>query len=148
MPEPGEVGEVVVTLFAKEFPLIRYATGDLSAVMAGTSPCGRTNMRLKGWMGRADQSTKVKGMFVRPSQIAEIVKRHDTVVKARLVVGTEDGKDAMTLHCETMGADTGLADAVAETVQAVCKVKGTVHIVARGSLANDGIVIEDTRKYE
>lgn len=144
----GEVGEVVVTLFSKEFPLVRYATGDLSAVMEGTSPCGRTNMRLKGWMGRADQATKVKGMFVRPSQIADIVARHDQIAKARLVIGTEDGKDAMTLHCEVAGADVGLRDAVARSVQAVCKVRGAVAFVDPGSLANDGIVIEDTRTYE
>lgn len=144
----GEVGEVVVTLFAKEFPLVRYATGDLSAVLAGPSPCGRTNMRLKGWMGRADQSAKVKGMFVRPSQIAEIVKRHGEIAKARLVIETRDGRDAMTLRCETALTDTALADAVAATVQAVCKVKGAVALAAPGSLPNDGIVIEDCRKYE
>lgn len=147
VPE-GEVGEVIVTLFSKEFPLVRYATGDLSAVLAGESPCGRTNMRLKGWMGRADQATKVKGMFVRPSQIADIVKRHDAVAKARLVVQTLDGRDAMTLHCEVAGGDDALAAALADTVQAVCKVKGAISLTDPGSLPNDGIVIEDTRTYD
>jgi len=144
----GDVGEVVVTLFSKEYPLVRFATGDLSAVLVGPSPCGRTNMRLKGWMGRADQSTKVKGMFVRPEQIAEIQKRHSEIFRARLVVDTRDGRDAMTLHCETDQSGGGLVDSIRETLQAVCKMKGDVELVAPGSLANDGIVIEDKRSYD
>ncbi len=142
----GEVGEVVVTPFTQAYPLIRFATGDLSAVLAGPSPCGRTNMRLKGWMGRADQTTKVKGMFVHPAQVADVLKRHPSIAKARLVVETEDGHDAMTLLCEVAGdTDTG---AIAETLQAVCKVRGRVERVAPGSLPNDGKVIEDRRSYE
>jgi len=147
VPE-GDVGEVVVTLFSKEYPLIRFATGDLSAVLSGQSPCGRTNMRLKGWMGRADQSTKIKGMFVRPEQIAEIVKRHPEIGRARLVVDTIDGRDAMTLLCESDRTGDGFVDAVRETLQAVCKMKGNVGLTAPGSLANDGIVIEDKRSYD
>ena len=142
----GEVGEVVVTTFSKAYPLIRFATGDLSAVMAGPSPCGRTNMRLKGWMGRADQTTKVKGMFVHPAQVADVLKRHPAIGKARLVVETEDGRDAMTLLCEA--ADDTDADTIANTLQAVCKVRGRVERVAPGSLPNDGKVIEDRRSYE
>ena len=141
----GEVGEVVVTTFCREYPLIRFATGDLSAVLAGFSPCGRTNVRLKGWMGRADQATKVKGMFVHPSQVAEVLKRHPEIGKGRLVVDQEDGRDVMTLHCEVDGGDDALAAAIAATVQAVCKLKGRVTLAAPGSLANDGKVIEDAR---
>lgn len=147
LPE-GEVGEVIVTLFSKEYPLIRFATGDLSAVMAGTSPCGRTNMRLKGWMGRADQTTKIKGMFVHPEQVAEVAKRHPQIARARLVVETEDGKDAMTLNCEVDGQDDALKSAIAESLQKVCKLKGAVAFSDPGSLPNDGIVIEDKRSYD
>jgi phenylacetate-CoA ligase len=147
VPE-GEVGEVVATLFVPEYPLIRFATGDLSAVLAGPSPCGRTNMRLKGWMGRADQTTKVKGMFVHPAQVAEVVKRHGEIIKACLVVNQEDGVDVMTLTCETDGAGDGFADAVADSIQAVCKLKGRVALVEAGGLANDGKVIEDLRQYD
>ncbi|MCB2101493.1 MAG: AMP-binding protein [Rhodobacterales bacterium] len=146
----GEVGEVVVTtLTNREYPLIRFATGDLSAVLAGESPCGRTNMRIKGWMGRADQTTKVKGMFVHPGQVNQVVKRHDTVARGRLVVENPDNKDTMTLVCEVAGGGSdALAAAVAETVQAVCKVRGQVAFVEPGSLPNDGLVIEDKRVYE
>lgn len=140
--EDGEVGEVVVTTLTREYPLIRFATGDLSAVMPGQSSCGRTNVRLKGWMGRADQTTKVKGMFVHPSQIAEVVRRHPEILKARLVVSREDDRDAMTLHCESHGLN---ARAVEETVQALCKVKGQVQVTAPGTLPNDGRVIHDIR---
>ena len=141
----GEAGEVVVTTFCREYPLIRFATGDLSAVLAGFSPCGRTNVRLKGWLGRADQATKVKVMFVHPSQVAEVLKRHPEIGKGRLVVDQEDGRDVMTLHCEVDGGDDALAAAIAATVQAVCKLKGRVTLAAPGSLANDGKVIEDAR---
>ena len=147
VPE-GEVGEVVVTPFNPDYPLVRFATGDLSAVMPGMSPCGRTNTRIRGWMGRADQTTKVKGMFVHPSQIAEVVRRHGEIVRARLVVTSAGNQDVMTLRCESETDDPGLADAVAATVREVCKLRGEVEIVAPGSLANDGKVIEDARTYE
>ena len=142
----GEVGEVVATLFASEYPLIRFATGDLSAVLPGISPCGRTGLRLKGWMGRADQTTKVRGMFVHPAQLADVQKRHPEIKKARLVVDQEDGKDAMTLLIEGENPPAGLGERIAETIQAVCKLRGAVAFVAPGSLANDGKVIEDKRK--
>ncbi len=143
---PGEVGEVVATLFTPEYPLIRFATGDLSALLAGTSPCGRTGPRLKGWLGRADQTTKVRGMFVHPAQIADVLKRHPEIKKVRLVVDQEDGKDAMTLLVEGENAPAGLGEKIAETIQTVCKLRGGVAFVAPGSLANDGKVIEDKRK--
>jgi phenylacetate-CoA ligase len=144
LPE-GEVGEVVVTTFSRAYPLIRFATGDLSAVMPGMSPCGRTNMRLKGWMGRADQTTKVKGMFVHPSQVADVLRRHPEIVKARLVVDRKDGQDVMTLHCETSGVNV---ETVKESLRAVCKLNGRVEITAPGTLPNDGKVIDDVRSYE
>ena len=141
---PGEVGEVVVTTFNREYPLIRFATGDLSAVLEGPSPCGRTNMRLRGWMGRADQAAKVKGMFVHPKQIAGVLERHPEVARARLIIDTDDGHDTMTLHCEAEG-DDALATAIAETLKGLSNLKGQVRLVAPGSLPNDGIVIEDKR---
>ncbi|MGA8258885.1 MAG: AMP-binding protein [Arenicellales bacterium] len=144
----GEVGEVVVTSFSRAYPLIRFGTGDLSAVLPGTSPCGRTNMRIKGWMGRADQITKVKGMFVHPTQISEVVKRFPQISRARLVVGNRDGQDFMVLRCESEGAPETLATDVANAVREVCKLKGEVELVAPGTLANDGKVIEDARTYE
>ncbi len=143
----GEVGEVVVTtLRNREYPLIRFATGDLSAIMAGSSPCGRTNTRIKGWMGRADQTTKVKGMFVTPGQIAQVVARHAEIAKARLEVTSENNVDAMVLKVE---AKAGLdAAKAAESLQAICKLRGSVEIVASGSLPNDGKVIADLRTYQ
>jgi phenylacetate-CoA ligase len=141
----GEVGEVVATSFNPDYPMIRLATGDMSAVLAGASPCGRTNTRIKGWMGRADQTTKVKGMFVRPEQIAEVMKRHPELARVRLTVTREGEQDAMTLLAESAGASAGLTDAVAETLQAATKLKGAVKIVAPGSLPNDGKVISDER---
>jgi phenylacetate-CoA ligase len=144
VPE-GEVGEVVVTSFNPDYPMIRLATGDLSAVLPGASPCGRTNMRIKGWMGRADQTTKVKGMFVRPEQIAEVAKRHPELTRVRLVVTREAEQDAMTLHAETRSAEAGLAEAVAATLQSVTKLKGAVKLLAPNSLPNDGKVIADER---
>ena len=140
---PGEVGEVVVTTFNDDYPLVRFATGDLSAVLAGTSPCGRTNMRIKGWMGRADQTTKVKGLFVHPHQVAEVLRRH-ALKRARLVVENEGGEDRMTLHVEGLGGEVAPIEA---TVREVMKVRGEVRGVAAGSLPNDGKVIEDLRKY-
>jgi phenylacetate-CoA ligase len=141
----GEVGEVVVTSFNPDYPMVRLATGDMSAVLAGASPCGRTNARIKGWMGRADQTAKVKGMFVRPEQVAEVAKRHPELSRVRLVVTREGEQDAMTLSAETGNTDAGLASAVAETLQAVTKLKGAVKLVAPGSLPNDGKVIADER---
>jgi len=144
---PGEVGEVVITTFNKDYPLIRFGTGDLSAILAGPSPCGRTNVRIKGWMGRADQSTKVRAMFVTPSQVNEIVRRHAELVKARLVVEGEPGSDRMTLVCEVREQPAGLAEALVASVRDVTKLRGEVQLVAPGTLPNDGKVIEDKRKY-
>jgi phenylacetate-CoA ligase len=144
---PGEVGEVVVTTFNRDYPMIRLATGDLSAVLPGVSPCGRTNMRIKGWMGRADQTTKIKGMFVHPEQIAELAKRHGEVGRLRLVVGRKGEQDTMTLRAEAAKPDAGLQAKIAETLQAVTKLKGEVELVAPGSLPNDGKVIADERTY-
>ncbi len=147
VPE-GEVGEVVVTVFTREYPLIRFGTGDMSAVLPGISPCGRTNMRIKGWMGRADQTTKVKGMFVHPEQVAAVVKRHPELLKARLVVTSLDNVDQMTLKAESTATDPALAAAVAETLREVVKLKGAVELVNPASLPNDGKVISDERSYE
>ena len=145
----GEVGEVVVTTLCTEYPLIRFATGDLSAAAAGTSPCGRTNTRIKGWMGRADQTTKVKGMFVHPSQVAQVVKRHAEILKARLVVDHDtDKNDRMTLRCEVRSGNDLLAQSIANTLREVCKLRGQVEFAEAGSLPNDGKVIEDLRKYD
>jgi len=144
---PGEVGEVVITSFNKDYPLIRFATGDLSAVLPGISPCGRTNVRIKGWMGRADQSTKVRAMFVTPRQIADIVRHHPGIARARLVVEGEVGNDRMTLRCEVSEKSANLAEAVVATIRDVTKLRGEVELVAPGSLPNDGKVIEDLRKY-
>jgi phenylacetate-CoA ligase len=145
VPE-GEVGEVVVTTLTPDYPLIRFATGDLSAILPGQSPCGRTNARIKGWMGRADQTTKVKGMFVHPTQVAEAVRPHRDVLRARLVVTQENQTDVMTLHAEVAaGTDPALAVRLAESLQAVTKLKGRVALQAPGSLPNDGKVIEDKR---
>ncbi len=145
---PGEVGEVVVTTFNPDYPLIRFGTGDLSALLPGESPCGRTNLRIKGWMGRADQTTKIKGMFVHPSQVAEIVRRHPEVARARLVVENPDLNDRMTLHCECAAAAEALATALAASIREVTKLRGEVAFCAPGSLANDGKVIDDLRKYD
>jgi phenylacetate-CoA ligase len=144
----GEVGEVVVTTFNPDYPLIRFATGDLSAVLPGASPCGRTNVRIRGWMGRADQTTKVKGMFVHPSQVAEVVKRHPEIRRARLVVDQAEGQDRMTLHCEVETAAAGLADALVASIREVTKLRGEVRLRDPGELPNDGKVIEDARKYD
>ena len=144
----GEVGEVVLTSFNPDYPLIRFATGDLSAVLEGVSPCGRTNTRIKGWMGRADQVTKVRGMFVHPSQLAEVLKRHPQVLKARLVVSGAMANDVMTLHCEAQDAPASAAEQIADSLREITKLRGEVLFVAPGSLPNDGKVIEDARKYE
>jgi phenylacetate-CoA ligase len=141
----GEVGEVVVTTFNPDYPMVRLATGDLSAVLAGASPCGRSNMRIKGWMGRADQTTKVKGMFVHPGQVAEVGRRHPELLRTRLVITRENEQDAMTLMAECLSAAESLADAIAATLQAATKIRGNVQLVAPGTLPNDGKVIADER---
>jgi phenylacetate-CoA ligase len=143
----GEVGEVVVTVLSPDYPLLRFGTGDLSAVLAGPCPTGRTNTRIKGWMGRADQTAKVRGMFVHPSQVAEVLRRHPELNKARLVVQGEMANDRMTLHVECAAQASGLAEAVAGSVRDVTKLRADVLLVAPGSLANDGKVIEDARSY-
>nr|AUN37342.1 phenylacetate-coenzyme A ligase [uncultured bacterium] len=149
---PGEVGEVVVTTFNRDYPLIRFGTGDLSAVIVESvsmrSPCGRTNVRLKGWLGRADQTTKVKGLFVHPSQVADIVRRHPAIARARLVVDNPGGTDRMTLHCELKDGETALPDGLADTIRDVAKVRGEVAMSEPMSLPNDGKVIDDIRRYE
>ncbi len=142
----GEVGEVVVTTLNPDYPLIRFATGDLSAVLPGESPCGRTNMRIRGWMGRADQTTKVKGMFVRPEQVADLVARHEEVVKARVVVTREGERDVMTVQVETDGSVD--PKAIEASITEVIKLRGTVEPLELGSLPNDGKVIEDRRDYD
>src|SRR5581483_6143600 len=141
----GDVGEVVVTSFNPDYPMIRLGTGDLSAIMPGRSPCGRTNIRIKGWMGRADQTTKVKGMFVHPGQVAEIAKRHPELLRVRLVVSRQNEQDAMTLNAECAAPPAGFGDTVAATLQAVTKIRGEVKFAAPGSLPNDGKVIADER---
>jgi phenylacetate-CoA ligase len=141
----GEVGEVVVTSFNPDYPMIRLATGDLSAVLPGRSPCGRTNMRIKGWMGRADQTAKVKGMFVRPEQIADVARRHPELGRVRLVVTRDGEQDTMTLHAETVSHDASFADQVAATLQAITKLKGAVQLVGPDTLPNDGKIIADER---
>jgi phenylacetate-CoA ligase len=142
VPE-GEVGEVVVTTLNPDYPLIRFATGDLSAVMTGTSPCGRTNMRIKGWMGRADQTTKIKGMFVRPEQVAQLVAKHPEVTRARVIALREGEMDVMRVQIEG-GSD---AAAYEKSVTEVLKMKGAIECVPVGSLPNDGKVIDDQRDY-
>ncbi|OEZ27511.1 phenylacetate--CoA ligase family protein [Variovorax boronicumulans] len=144
----GEVGEIVVTTFNPDYPLVRFGTGDLSAVLAGTCPTGRTNKRIKGWLGRADQTTKVRGMFVHPSQVAEVVRRFPEIVRARLVVSGEMGDDQMTFKLECAGAPAGLDARIADAVREVTKLRGTIELVAPGTLPNDGKVIEDARSYK
>ncbi len=144
----GEVGEVVVTNLGREYPLIRFATGDLSAYLPGTSPCGRTNQRIKGWMGRADQTAKVRGMFIHPGQIDKVIKRHAEISKARLVIDWIEQTDQITLQCESENTDGSITDAIVESIRSVCKLRGEVEIVAPGSLPNDGKVIDDIRQYD
>jgi phenylacetate-CoA ligase len=144
----GEVGEVVVTTFNPDYPLIRFATGDLSAIMPGMSPCGRTNRRLRGWLGRADQSTKVKGMFVHPAQVAKVAQRHGEIGRTRLVVERFDSRDQMTLYCESERPCEGLAEAIEQSVRAVTGLRGSVTLVGPGELANDGKVIDDRRPLD
>ncbi|UWR26067.1 phenylacetate--CoA ligase family protein [Sulfitobacter sp. S223] len=141
----GEVGEVVVTTLNPDYPLIRFATGDLSAVLPGQSPCGRTNMRIKGWMGRADQTTKIKGMFVRPEQVAQLVAHHSEITRARVIATREAEQDVMTVMIE---GDASNTDVYAESVSQLLKLKGRLEVVASGSLPKDGLVIEDKRTYD
>ncbi len=144
VPE-GEVGEVVVTSLNPDYPLIRFATGDMSAVLAGQSPCGRTNMRIKGWMGRADQTTKIKGMFVRPEQVAALVAKHPEITRARVIARREGEQDVMVVQLESKGEDR---DAYAASVTDTLKLKGSVEVHAPDSLPKDGLVIEDQRTYD
>lgn len=146
VPE-GEVGEVVVTLLDEDYPLLRFATGDLSATMPGRSPCGRTAPRIRGWLGRADQRTKIRGMFVDPAQIDRVLERHPEIGRMRLVVNEESGIDAPVLQCETGGGPEDLADAVAGTFRTECKLRVAVELVDAGSLPNDGKIIDDRRDY-
>ena len=141
----GEVGEVLVTSFNPDYPLIRFATGDLSAVMSGTSPCGRSNTRIKGWMGRADQTTKIKGMFVRPEQVAALVARHDEVTRARVVASRQGEMDVMTVRIETEAEDMS---AYESSVLSTLKLRGAIELVGPGDLPRDGVVIEDQRRYD
>jgi phenylacetate-CoA ligase len=147
VPE-GEVGELVVTSLNPDYPLIRFGTGDLSAMLAGPCPTGRTHQRIKGWMGRADQTTKVRGMFVHPSQVAQIAKRFPEVVKARLVVRGEMANDSMVLHVETEHATDALKSLISEAIRDITKLRGDVVWAMPGTLANDGKVIEDARSYQ
>jgi phenylacetate-CoA ligase len=147
---PGDIGEVVVTLFNDDYPLIRFATGDMSAMLheAPPSTCGRTNGRIRGWMGRADQTTKVRAMFVHPSQVNNITRRHPAIVKARLVVSGSMAQDVMTLRCEIDAAPApDAAAAIVQSIREVTKLRGEVEFVGRGTLADDGVLIEDVRDY-
>ncbi|HSQ71934.1 MAG TPA: AMP-binding protein [Rubrivivax sp.] len=144
----GEVGEVVVTVLNPDYPLVRFGTGDLSAVLPGRCPTGRTHTRIRGWLGRADQTAKVRGMFVHPSQVAEVLKRHPELGRARLVIEGEMANDRMTLHAEAASRPEGLTQAVAQTLRDVTKLRGEVALATPGSLPNDGKVIEDARRYE
>lgn len=146
VPE-GEVGELVVTTLNPDYPLVRFGTGDLSAVLPGTCPTGRTNSRIKGWMGRADQTTKVRGMFVHPGQVATIARRFPQVLRARLVVSGEMANDQMLLQVETTETAEGLARQLGDAIREVTKLRGEVQMVPPGSLPNDGRVIEDARSY-
>ncbi|SNX67483.1 phenylacetate-CoA ligase [Cereibacter ovatus] len=143
VPE-GEVGEVVVTTFNRDYPLVRFATGDLSALLPGESPCGRTNRRIRGWMGRADQTTKIKGMFVRPEQVADLVARHSEVSRARVIATREGEMDAMTVQIESRATNPAVYEA---SVLEALKLRGRIEIVTPGTLPNDGKVIEDRRTY-
>jgi len=144
----GEVGEVVVTTLNPDYPLVRFGTGDLSAVMSGISPCGRTNTRIKGWMGRADQTTKVRGMFVHPSQVADVARRHPEILRARLVISGSTGSDRMVLKVESREQNDALARRIADSARDVTKLRADVEWVAEGGLPNDGKVIDDIRTYE
>ena len=144
----GEVGEVVVTTFNPDYPLIRFATGDLSTIEPGMSDCGRTNRRIKGWMGRADQTAKIRGMFVHPEQVAAVVECFPEIRKARLVIDWKDDKDQMLLKCEVSAQKGDLVQRIGEVLREKCKLRGEIELLAAGSLPNDGLIIEDIRVYE
>ena len=144
----GEVGEVLVTTFDPHYPLIRFATGDLSTFMAGESPCGRTNRRVLGWMGRADQTAKVRGMFVHPSQVADVVARHSEILRARLVINNQNNADTMVLRCEVDAVGEGFSDTLSRTIREICKLRGEIEWLPEGALPNDGKVIDDQRTYD
>ena len=146
--DDGEVGEIVVTALNLDYPLIRFATGDLSAIMEGTSSCGRSNKRIKGWMGRADQTAKVRGMFIHPEQVNRVVKRHPEIIRARLVIDWQDEADQLKLQCETAVSDNLLSPAIAESIRSICKLRGEVELLEEGILPNDGKVIDDIRQYD
>ncbi len=146
--DAGDVGEVVVTCFNPDYPMIRFATGDMSAVLAGPSPCGRTNMRIKGWMGRADQAAKIKGMFVHPGQVAGVAKKHDELGRVRLVITRENERDTAVLKAESSNLEAGFAETIAASVQDLCKVRADIELVALNSLPNDGLIIADERSYD
>jgi phenylacetate-CoA ligase len=147
VPE-GEVGEILVTTLFPEYPLIRFATGDLSAVLVGPSPCGRTNQRIRGWMGRADQSTKVRGLFVHPSQVVTVSSRHEEIQRARLVVDRKANADTMVLYCEVDAPSDALEDAIVTTIRDVCKLRASVEFLSEGDLPDDGKVIDDKRPID
>ncbi len=146
--DEGEVGEVVVTSLNPDYPLIRFATGDLSAIMPGSSPCGRTNKRIQGWMGRADQTAKVRGMFIHPEQVDRVAKRHSEIIKARLIIEWIDEADAIKLQCETSHAEESLQAAIVDSIREICKLRGEVELLKPDSLPNDGKVIDDIRQYD
>jgi phenylacetate-CoA ligase len=146
--DEGEVGELVVTTLNPDYPLIRFGTGDLSAVLPGTCPTGRTNSRIRGWMGRADQTVKIRGMFVHPAQIATIAQKFPQVLKARLIVSGEMANDSMHFQVEAVSSDGDLDQKIGQAIREVTKLRGTVELLAPGSLPNDGKVIEDTRSYK
>ena len=144
----GEVGELVVTTLNPDYPLIRFGTGDLSAVLPGRCPTGRTNTRIKGWMGRADQTVKIRGMFVHPGQVADIARRFPEVLKARLVVTGQMANDSMTFRVEASSVQAGLDQRIVEAIRDITKLRSSVELLAPGTLPNDGKVIEDARSYE
>lgn len=144
----GEVGEVVVTTLNPDYPLVRFGTGDLSAILPGISPCGRTNTRIKGWLGRADQTTKVRGMFVHPSQVADVLRRHAEILRARLVISGSTGSDKMVLRVESSVRNADLNTRIAESVRDVTKLRADVEWVDLNGLPNDGKVIDDVRSYD
>ncbi len=144
----GEVGEVVVTILNRDYPLVRFATGDLSAMLPGESPCGRTAPRIKGWMGRADQTAKIRGMFVRPTQMEQILKAHPEIQRTRLIITSEDHRDQFTLHCEVETPDAALSEKISATMKQIINLAGPVELTALGTLPSDGKVIEDARTYE
>ncbi len=146
----GEVGEVVITSFNKDYPLIRFATGDMSSILSGISPCGRTNVRIKGWLGRADQTTKVRGMFIHPSQVAQIIKQNPFIIKAKFIITGEMSQDKMTMYCEVSDTqkNNNQSEMIKKSIREITKLRSSVTLIKKGALPNDGIVIEDKRSYD